>query len=197
MEETIEQIKEFPMEEKRFLAVKSYAKGLGVPNLDVYNTKAQIINAINAFKAVRDGSVEVEPSPEVETEKKESEPTVAEPVADDPRLDEKKYQKKSDIMAAKLASQPKVRVLVPLEGTEKQGQVKIENDVRGLPRYSYLSGAVKSVQLNGYKIIIPKGVYVEVPQQVADLISKNQIQTVMAGDNFKIDRTPEVQKALS
>jgi hypothetical protein len=70
---------------------------------------------------------------------------------------------KAEAMREKLSKQPKVRILIPL-GNEK-------------------IGAVLSVILNGYRLNIMKGVYVDVPEQVANVIMKSQKQTVSAMNN--------------
>jgi len=67
-------------------------------------------------------------------------------------------------MRAHLAKQPKVRVLIPLIGKEMQG-------------------TTMSVIINGYRLNIAKGVYVDVPEQVADMIMESQKQTVKALDH--------------
>ena len=43
-------------------------------------------------------------------------------------------------------------------------------------------GITESVILNGYRLNIQKGVYVSVPQQVAEIIMESQRQTQMATD---------------
>jgi len=68
---------------------------------------------------------------------------------------------KAEIMRAHLAKQPKVRILIPLEGKEKPG-------------------ITVPVTINGYRQNIAKGVYVEVAEQVADMIMKSQKQTLEA-----------------
>jgi hypothetical protein len=60
---------------------------------------------------------------------------------------------KAEMMKKKLASQPKVRVFIPLANGEKQG-------------------VTQSVVLNGYPLYIRKGAYVDVPQQVADVLEE-------------------------
>jgi len=64
---------------------------------------------------------------------------------------------KKEIIKAKLASQPKVRIIIPKEKNESEG-------------------AFETVQINGYTLQIKKGVYVEVPQQVADIIMESNKQ---------------------
>lgn len=71
---------------------------------------------------------------------------------------------KAEIMREHLAKQPKVRILIPVEGKEKPGIT--------IP-----------VTINGYRLNIMKGVYVEVPEQVADMIMKSQKQTMEALNN--------------
>jgi len=71
---------------------------------------------------------------------------------------------KAEIMRVHLAKQPKIRILIPVEGKEKPGMT--------VP-----------VTINGYRLNIAKGVYVEVPEQVADMIMKSQKQTVEALNN--------------
>lgn len=79
---------------------------------------------------------------------------------------------KAAIMKKKLAAQPKVRILVSLEGGEK-------------------FGITKSVILNGYRMNIIKGIYVDVPEQVADVLSESQQQALEALDGpRRIDGTP-------
>lgn len=60
-----------------------------------------------------------------------------------------------------LAKQPKVRVLIPLVGKEKAGTT--------LP-----------IIRNGYRLNVMKGVYVDVPELIADIIMESQKQTVKA-----------------
>jgi len=71
---------------------------------------------------------------------------------------------KAEIMREHLAKQPKVRILIPVEGKEKPG-------------------ITVPVTINGYRLNIMKGVYVEVPEQVADAVMKSQKQTMEALNN--------------
>jgi len=100
---------------------------------------------------------------------------------------EKSWLAKADRFAKHLEKQPKVRVLIPLEPNEKVGVVK-EVRERGIIQYRHISGAVWSKTFNGYKVILPKGVYYEVPQQIADNISQEFTQTQRAGEHLKVDR---------
>jgi hypothetical protein len=64
---------------------------------------------------------------------------------------------KKEIIKAKLDAQPKVRIIIPKEAKESEG-------------------SFETVQINGYTLQIRKGVYVEVPQQVADIIMSSNHQ---------------------
>lgn len=83
---------------------------------------------------------------------------------------------KAERMKATLAAQPKVTVLIPLGSGEKKG-------------------VTESVILNGYRLNIKKGVYVPVPQQVAEVIRASNDQTVEA-ENHALRLSGEGPKAL-
>lgn len=100
---------------------------------------------------------------------------------------EKSWQTKADRMAKHLEAQPKIRVLIPLETNEKVGIVE-ETLVKGIRKFKHISGAVWSKTFNGYKVIYPKGMYVDVPEQIAENIGDEQNQTQNAGASLKIDR---------
>lgn len=104
---------------------------------------------------------------------------------------EQSWQGKADKMAKHLEKQDTVRVLIPLEPNEKVGNVK-QVRVKGILQYQYVSGAVWSKTFNGYKVILPKGTYTEVPEQIADNIAKELDQTQRAGEHLKIDRVDPV-----
>jgi hypothetical protein len=71
---------------------------------------------------------------------------------------------KAEAMRIRLASQPKVAIMIPLS----QGEAV---------------GSTESVILNGYRINIRKGMYVYVPEQVARVIMESQQQTEQAIQN--------------
>ena len=91
-------------------------------------------------------------------------------------------------MRNKLLAQEKVNILIPVDPTERAGVVEWRKDKNGEDYQVHISGAITSVQLNGYKYFIPKGVYTPVPRQVAEVISKAQQQTLEAGSNISLDR---------
>ena len=69
--------------------------------------------------------------------------------------EEAAFQKTANDMKAVLAAQKKVTIMVPYEPGEPKGTQ--------LP-----------VNINGYRINVPKGVYVEVPQTVAEIVMASQ-----------------------
>jgi hypothetical protein len=78
---------------------------------------------------------------------------------------------KARAMRDQLASQPKVRVFIPLAPGEKQG-------------------VTQSVILNGYPLYIRKGEYVDVPKSVADVLEiklKHKMSIENHPDRIKAD----------
>ncbi len=73
--------------------------------------------------------------------------------------DEEAHLSKAERMKQHLAKQPKVRTIIPLEGKEKKGE-------------SFLT-----VILNGYRLNVPKGVYIDLPEQIADIVKQHYEQT--------------------
>ena len=144
------------------------ALGMPVEDTEKLTTKAQIKAVINTLKA-KNVIVDVAPNPKEEADT------------------EKKWRSKADKMKAHLDAQPKVRVLIPLEGQEKPGVVK-QMMVNGREETVVVSGSVWSKTFNGYKVTIPKGIYTEVAEQIADNISDEFSQTTHAGDQWLLDR---------
>jgi hypothetical protein len=99
----------------------------------------------------------------------------------------RQWKTKAEIMRDKLEKQPKVRFFLPLTGEEKAGVVR-EVMVKGRKEQVVVSGAVEVVQLNGFKTFVPKGRFVELPQQVADVLSESMMATQQAGADLLIDR---------
>ena len=122
-------------------------------NIKGLRKKSDIIKAI-------DGVDEVEESEDVDEVKKVEDGVVT------PGVEEVRFQSggKAARMKAKLAKQRKVRVIVQLMDGEKRG-------------------STMSVILNGYRLNIQKGVYVDVPEQIADIIMESQQQTVLASEH--------------
>lgn len=93
--------------------------------------------------------------------------------------EEAAFEKTVSDMKAVLDAQPKVRILVPLEGNEKLG-------------------AFHPVTINGYRLNVPKGVYVAVPQTVADIISEAfNVYEQNSATAMRTDRDEKVDAALT
>lgn len=93
--------------------------------------------------------------------------------------EEADFKKTASDIKSLLSEQPKVRVFVPLETGEKLGEF--------LP-----------VSINGYRLNVPKGVYVEVPQAVADIISEAyNIYENNSATAMRADRNDETVSALN
>lgn len=89
----------------------------------------------------------------------------------------KQHQSDAKKMQEHLASQPKVRMIIPLSPGEKPG-------------------AFETVNLNGFRMEIKKGVSVELPQQVAEVLSEYlQIDLNLAND-YRLDLNPDKKAAL-
>lgn len=75
------------------------------------------------------------------------------------------HGQKAQRMKSKLNAQPRVTIMIPLDMGEQ-------------------FGATHPVTLNGYRLNIKKGVYVEVPKQVAEVVAESKQQTQEAYDNY-------------
>jgi hypothetical protein len=107
------------------------------------------------------------------------EPVVAKSESRNGGAEEADFNKTAGDMKALLDAQPKVRVLVPLENGEKLGEF--------LP-----------VNINGYRLNVPKGVLIDVPQTVAEIISESlNIYEHNAASAMRADRNDEVSSALN
>lgn len=83
---------------------------------------------------------------------------------------------------AKLAKQPKVRIFIPLGIGEKKGK-----------------HATESVTINGYRMVLPKGEYVTVPQGVADIIEEHynmSPENTEMGEQYRLDK-PRFKDGMS
>ena len=172
--------------DKSLKQLKEALVSLGMPQTEVdgFNTKAQILAVINTLKA-KEVVKRVDSLEEKET-----------PV--EKRVFERQYISKATIMRDKLASQPKVRVMIPLEGQERQGIIEWRTDKHGQKYQFVVSGDYAQFQFNGYKYLVAKGVYQDVPEQVAKQIEISFNQTVQAGANISLDRVdPRTGKPMS
>jgi hypothetical protein len=164
------------MEEMSLKQLQAEAVKLGMPQADaeLLGTKKAIIGVINTLKATK-----------AEQERVESLEERPDP-AEEKQVN-RAFMAKAEAMRKKLESMPKVRFFLPISGGEKPGVVR-EVVVKGRKEQVHVSGAIEVVQLNGYKTIIPKGQFVEIPQQVAEVLSESMQATQQAGADFLIDR---------
>jgi hypothetical protein len=93
-------------------------------------------------------------------------PTVVKPQADETKNKQEEIkieEPKNEMEKWKLhfAKQPKKSIMIPREKSDPVG-------------------AYETVQINGYTFQITKGVYVEVPEQIAQIIMESQQQTEQA-----------------
>lgn len=75
---------------------------------------------------------------------------------------------KAEIMKIFLLSQPKIRIMIPVEAGSD-------------PKFAL------SVNLNGYRLDLPRSTYLSVPEQVAEVVMQSQKQQTEALKPFLID----------
>lgn len=83
--------------------------------------------------------------------------------------EKKSWEGKRERTKKIIDAKPKVRTMIPLDIGEKPG-------------------AFIEPQINGYKLRIPKGVYVNIPEPFAELIAYCYNQTAAAGSDISLDR---------
>jgi hypothetical protein len=167
---------------------------LGMPreDVDTFKTKAPLIATINTMLA-KDAT---EPEVVEEVKKVATLEEAPNPVED--REINRRWLDKAKRMQDHLEQQEFVSILIPLEPTEKVGVVEERVGKDGRKYQVHISGAIETVTLNGFKTMIPKGRYVPVRRQIAEVISESQQQTLEAGGNISIDRVdPRTGKPLS
>jgi hypothetical protein len=160
----------------------------GMTQEDVKNfkSKAPMISTIRAMTAQQEVlSEEIEEEAEEEAKVASIEDR---PNPNEERETNKRWKTKAEEMKSLLLLQPKVSILVPLDAGERSGVVEWREDKFGEQYQVHISGAIESVQLNGYKYFIAKGVYTPVPQQIAEVIAQAQQQTLSAGSSISLNR---------
>jgi hypothetical protein len=85
---------------------------------------------------------------------------------------------KAEGMKKSLLAQPRASIFIPLESGQ-DSSVKL------------------SVTLNGYRLDLPKQVYLELPEQVAEVIMTSQKQQVDALRPYRISGDKDKESALS
>lgn len=111
-----------------------------------------------------------------------------------------KYKTKAERMREVLLAQPTVRSIIQLTDQEKPGVVEWHYDKKTKREEQvHISGAVHEFISNGYIYLVPKGVYVDVPQQIGDDLQTRFGQGVSKiAEQFSIDRIdPQTGKAVA
>ena len=116
--------------------------------------------------------------PKVEEPKAEdkikTEEAIKTPKPEKPKVEEPKNE--MEFWRQHFAKQPKVRIMIPREKTDPVG-------------------AYETVQINGYTFQIIKGEYVDVPEQIAQIIMESQQQTEQAIANA-LKKIPEDERMI-
>lgn len=81
-------------------------------------------------------------------------------------------------MKISLLKQPKIRMIIPRKDGES-------------------SKVLQTVNLNGYRLDFPKQAYIDVPEQVANVLAESLAQTEAALKEYLIDREKGVEDALT
>jgi hypothetical protein len=138
---------------------------------------ADDVDAANAELAEEEAPVVEEAAPAAP--EMPEQPTAHAPQVEAPVEDERvRYDKRAHRMKEVLQSQPQVKFAIPLAMGEKKG-------------------AYETVQINGYKLTIMKGVMVDLPQQVVELLSDKYQISLEAGSEHRIDADEQRADALS
>lgn len=144
--------------------LKEMAKSEGVSDVDVYNTKSQLISMISTVRAMKAAMVS---SMQASVQQVDiSKPNIS------PKDDKKwrmNHTEKAKRTKEILDKQPKQSILIPLELGEPKGTY-----------HEYI--------LNGYRLNIMKGRMVQVPQTVAEDISRSFDLLAEAGANLDMNR---------
>lgn len=147
--------------------------GMPVEEADKIKTSSVLVSVINTLRA---NNVSQNPS------QLQLDPT-------EEKLVEKNWKSKTKKQWDHWEKSPKVSILVPLSGKEKQGIIRWVFD-KGLGRDVpvHVDGAIQPVTENGAQYLIPKGVYMDVPAPVAKIIQDKFKQTSEAGRDIRADR---------
>jgi len=132
---------------------------------------------VKAAKAVKPTKAKAVEADEEVGERPQAEPLITREKARDRSQNNLEREVSADIKLIKesLAKEPKVRISIPLGIGEKRGS----------------PSAVESVTINGYRMVMPKGEYLTVPQSVADIIERHynmSPENTTAGEAFRLDK---------
>jgi hypothetical protein len=89
-----------------------------------------------------------------------------------------KFAEGQQAMRKELESQPRVKFFVPLSPGDPKG-------------------AQEFVGINGLFMWVPKGRYIDVPEQVAEILAESLSIDMTAGEDFRMDRDENKQTALT
>lgn len=176
------------LEAMKYNELKALAKERG---LDATGTKEDLLARLSdaGVEASTDTDADTTEETQDESETTQEETAAPAPAATiSPAVERAETQKaekalKTDAMKMKahLEAQPKVSIMIPFEVGENP-----ENGKK----------VAFHVNLNGYAMDIPRGIYVEVPKQVADIIKARLESEGKIGNEWRIDRDPAKQTAL-
>lgn len=141
--------------------------------LKATGTKEELIARLTAGEPSTEGEEPEETEetvPEVKAKKNVTEKDV-----------DKALRSDKDKMKAHLETQRKVSIMIPLEA--------------GVPP-AVAEKIPFVLNLNGYRISIKRGVFVEVPEQVAEHIKERLESEGKIGSQYRLDRDPAKQEAL-
>lgn len=161
-------------EEMSYADLKKEAAERG---LKATGTKEELIARLSTSEPVPDG----EQSEETKTEAEETVPEVKAKKNVSEKDVDKALRSDKDRMKAHLESQRKVSIMIPLEA--------------GVPP-AVAEKIPFVLNLNGYRISIKRGVFVEVPEQVAEHIKERLESEGKIGSEYRLDRDPAKQEAL-
>lgn len=172
---------ETKLEDLKYNELKALAKENG---LDASGTKEDLLArlakaGINGVVAENDDSEDAGDDETTETATQPAAPAVDEKGQD--RIAERALRTDAAKMKAHLDAQPKVSIMIPFEVGENAETGK---NVRF------------HVNVNGYTMDIARGVYVEVPMQIADMIKERLESEGKIGSQWRIDRDANKQNAL-
>ena len=158
-----------------YAELKDAAKEKG---LKATGTKEELLARLEGGDEV-EPSVEPEAEPEVVEPEADPVPTEKESVND--KTVEKEWRNDVQKMKAHLEKQPKVSIMIPLDaGVPPESADKIPF----------------VVNINGYRMAIKRGVFVEVPRQVAEMVQERLESEGKIGSEYRLDRNPDKLAAL-
>lgn len=187
------------MEELSLEQLKEKLVELGMPQEDADNfrTKAAAQSTIEVLKAA-EAKKTVDEEERVKTLEERPDPKEEKQV-------NRNWKSKAENMKAKLLKMEFVSLLVPLDPNEQVGEVTwidpeteeelsfeewfaLPFDAKMRSYQKHKGGAYIAPQLNGYKYMIPKGVYTRVPLQIFQVVNESNMERIKATQYKNLDR---------